>query len=244
MALSGDALTWLIPSSVLIAGLIGSPHCVAMCGPLVMAFGRERKSLASYHAGRGLTYTSAGALAGLLGREAFHSPRPMLSIVSLLALTLLLTTFALRSNENPHHTGSTFISRIHKRAWATVKALGLPAPALSFSAGALTIFLPCFHLYGFMAGAAATGSAAAGAIFMFTFWLSTIPALSAAPVLLKRFFGATSTQASKRWATGFLLLAAVISLGLFASRIEMANASAAETHACHMHMESSTHHHH
>lgn len=47
----------------------------------------------------------------------------------------------------------------------------------SLSAGLLTPFLPCGHLYAFFIGAAATGRAWAGALFMLLFWLGTLPAL-------------------------------------------------------------------
>ena len=51
-------------------GLLGTGHCIGMCGPLVVALpgqtGRFSAHLA-YHAGRLITYTLIGALMGALG---------------------------------------------------------------------------------------------------------------------------------------------------------------------------------
>ena len=57
-------------------GLIGSIHCAQMCGPVVLAYSMAmgpqppaRMALAhgSYNAGRILTYSALGAVAGALG---------------------------------------------------------------------------------------------------------------------------------------------------------------------------------
>lgn len=68
---------WLLLSAVVTASLMGSLHCVGMCGPLALwAAGVDRKasssslwlSTALYHLGRGVTYTLAGVIAGGLGQ--------------------------------------------------------------------------------------------------------------------------------------------------------------------------------
>ncbi len=52
-------------------GLIGTGHCIGMCGPLIFAFpgrtGRLMPHLA-YHAGRVATYTGIGAVLGGIGQ--------------------------------------------------------------------------------------------------------------------------------------------------------------------------------
>lgn len=222
-ALSSDslvqALGWLVPTSVFFAGLIGSPHCVAMCGPLVMTFGREKKTLVTYHLGRMLVYTGAGALAGALGRAAIGSPSIGFSAAGLVLLALLLIVFAFRAlggSTRVHLRLPAVFARAHSALWTRVRASS-PSPAvMSFIAGSLTVFLPCLHLYAFLAGAAATGSSSAGAAFMFMFWLSTVPALSAAPLLIRRFFGGSHSTTARRWAAGLFLSAAFVSLGQFA----------------------------
>lgn len=101
-------------------------------------------------------------------------------------------------------------------------------------AGGTTILLPCGHLYGFLLGAAATGSALTGAIFMFAFWLSTVPALVIGPVLAKPLM---KFKTAPRIAGLILAITGLISLASFASNIR--NASLIKTteqtpaHSCH-----------
>jgi sulfite exporter TauE/SafE len=56
-------------SSVLVASLLGSVHCLAMCGPLVGLHGgaRTMRLAMSHSLGRLATYVTFGALAGLVG---------------------------------------------------------------------------------------------------------------------------------------------------------------------------------
>src|SRR6056297_781995 len=66
----------MLAGAVLTASLLGSMHCVGMCGPLaIWASGAGDKvgpktlaaSTSLYHFGRLTTYALAGAIAGLLG---------------------------------------------------------------------------------------------------------------------------------------------------------------------------------
>jgi hypothetical protein len=71
-------------ATILTASLVGSLHCVAMCGPLVGLHGGARSlELALIHAlGRLTTYAALGAIAGLVGRAvdvAGRLPRPSTS---------------------------------------------------------------------------------------------------------------------------------------------------------------------
>ena len=61
--------------TALLAGLVSSVHCVAMCGPLSCAFGprgkentsSETSALAAYHGAKLVSYGIVGALAGCFG---------------------------------------------------------------------------------------------------------------------------------------------------------------------------------
>ena len=59
-------------------GLVGSAHCLGMCGPLVLALplqglGAVQRGIAvgMYHGGRIMVYTLGGLLFGLLGRRVY-----------------------------------------------------------------------------------------------------------------------------------------------------------------------------
>ena len=60
---------------ILIASVVGSLHCAAMCGPLAcLAAGRGRNGAAfgshvAYHAGRLISYAMLGAAAGAIGAQ-------------------------------------------------------------------------------------------------------------------------------------------------------------------------------
>ena len=64
--------------SALIFGLIGSFHCVGMCGPIAFMLPVDRDSpikkalqILSYHLGRLFTYSLMGILFGYLGKGFF-----------------------------------------------------------------------------------------------------------------------------------------------------------------------------
>ena len=94
MALSVIISAWL-------AGALGGVHCVAMCGPLLLAVGtpdrrvalpRRLVAVGSYHAGRVTTYAVLGTVAGAAG-SAFTLAglgRPLASGVGLLLLVAAL----------------------------------------------------------------------------------------------------------------------------------------------------------
>ena len=62
--------------SALIFGLLGSFHCIGMCGPIAFMLPVDRSNkvkqffqLMSYHAGRILSYALIGLLFGVLGQR-------------------------------------------------------------------------------------------------------------------------------------------------------------------------------
>ena len=70
-------------------GLIGSVHCIAMCGPLVMALPisqqtnfQKWQSILLYHAGKISSYTLFGIIFGLFGSQLpLYGVQENLSIV-------------------------------------------------------------------------------------------------------------------------------------------------------------------
>lgn len=64
----------MFPVAALLLGLLGSVHCIGMCGPIALALPLRRektKSLLSgifiYNTGRAFTYAILGAISGLAG---------------------------------------------------------------------------------------------------------------------------------------------------------------------------------
>lgn len=213
---------WVVPLSVFVGGLVGSPHCASMCGPLVLNFARDRRSLVAHQCGRMLTYVGAGALLARFGSSVLGPTRPFWLVGgALIVLSALLFFSGYRALlGRPLHlplpkkasaTASSALSRLSRSH--------LPAWVIAAAAGSLTVFLPCGHLYTFLLGAAAAGSAATGAVLMFAFWLGSTPLL---------VFGTASLQglirsrlpSRQRIAGSLLFIAGLFSFGSFALRAE------------------------
>ena len=74
-----DYYTVYNAQTALVAGLITSVHCVAMCGPLACAWGRPQQMgmpvewlLLSYHVSKLTAYCLVGAIAGAVGQTALQ----------------------------------------------------------------------------------------------------------------------------------------------------------------------------
>jgi len=180
----------LIPlaGSALVASLLGSPHCFAMCGGFVCFYSgqgaehRLRPQLA-YHGGRLISYATLGALAGALGVGIDHlgvaaglqRTAAVIAGFGILVWGGLAIVAARGIQLGPwaaHRAGRSPIAAMLRRihAWS-------PA-ARALALGLVTTLLPCGWLYLFVATAAGTGSVAAGVVVMTAFWLGTVPILA------------------------------------------------------------------
>ena len=175
-------------ATVLAASLVGSLHCVGMCGGFVASVSGpgQHKPLLAYQATRGLAYAGLGALAGLLGAGLDASgaivgmqrvAAPLMGIV-LIAMAVA-TLRGSKASATPLITlGAAprpgLLARMRLRLIAAVREHGASAGA---AAGLLTALLPCGWLWAYLAVAASTGSVAGGLLVMTTFWLGTVPAL-------------------------------------------------------------------
>ena len=211
---------WFIPLSVFVGGLIGSPHCMFMCGPIVINFANKPKLLLAYQAGRMLAYTGAGAIVGGFGESILGNDRPQwLSTTSLLSIAVILIFNGYRAilGKPWHLTTPRFLNRFSIRIWKYLRLSALPKIITAGAAGVLTVFLPCGHLYSFLIGAVAIGSAIKGAAFMFAFWLGSAPLLSFGGAWIQKILKPKIDQ-GQRWAGVFLILAGILSLVAFGAR--------------------------
>lgn len=168
---------WPLYSAALIAGLVGSPHCMGMCGAFATASSGSVRQLGSYHLGRLSTYAGLGGAAGALG-SALPGPGWVPSV----AATVLLVWFSARlAGLLPEsHFGSALLTRLSSRF-----ASG-DATSSRVIFGALTGLLPCGLTWTALAIPVAMGSALHGALAMVVFGLGTVPLLSAAGYGLRR----------------------------------------------------------
>lgn len=165
---------------VVLASLLGSLHCVAMCGPLVgLHGGAKTMRLAATHSlGRLATYIALGAAAGLVGsainlagklgnvqRAATLVAAGLLVVIGLFQI---VPVSGVRARERDRRS-------MFARAFVQIRPRS--AVKRSFLVGTLTGLLPCGWLWAFVLAAAGTGSMIAGAATMFAFWLGTVPAM-------------------------------------------------------------------
>lgn len=180
--------------TVLVASLIGSLHCAAMCGGLVAFAAGSRSGQGAFHLGRWLGYASLGAIAGsagavvdgLVGRAGLPALAAIVSgalMISWGVLTLLAQAGRLPSLE-------LVPASIRTRAFALhVRALAAPPALRGLALGVSAAVIPCGWLYVFVAAATSSGSALAGAASMSAFWLGTVPILLGVGALGSRVLG-------------------------------------------------------
>lgn len=171
----------MFPAAALLLGLLGSVHCIGMCGPIALALPLQREKTKSlltgisiYNFGRALTYAILGALSGLAGSAVkWAGGQQTLSIAAgaLILLTLLANFFGKRMQISPLTKGFSAVRN------ALGKLFKRNRPDALLFIGMLNGLLPCGLVYAALAGAAATGNILNGALFMFVFGLGTIPVL-------------------------------------------------------------------
>jgi sulfite exporter TauE/SafE len=175
-------------SMAFMTGLLGSAHCIGMCGGLVSALsitadGRNSGLLFHllYNLGRTITYSFIGFLVGWLGsamvvKNSLQEITRVLLIGSDLFIILIgLGSAGLFAKLNIMTLEFGGPIQVMSRA---VKGLRRLPPALSaLPLGLLFGFLPCGLLYAMALTAVQSASSLTGALTMAAFGLGTIPAL-------------------------------------------------------------------
>lgn len=190
---------WILVSAIVTASLLGSMHCVGMCGPLAIwasgagqRFSTRQMALATsaYHLGRLLTYALVGVLAGAVGQLLDVGGQTL--GIQLLTARLVgglmivvggwrlvqLARSQLGRTSAPVAIASPqpgLVTRWLLRLRPYV--FQLPLAVRGVVTGLLTPLLPCGWLYLFALVAAGTGSVVMGGVVMVAFWIGTVPAL-------------------------------------------------------------------
>ena len=176
-------------------GLLGSVHCVGMCGPL--AFGVP--SLRSgwfylvldkllYQSGRIISYCILGVLIGLLGRQIWLAG--LQQGVSILSGLLIILAALSRIFKFSLSNSSSLLLK----PFNAMFSYALQHRANHLIIGLINGFLPCGFVYLAMAGALNTGAVPSAISYMFWFGLGTTPLMFIAAVSV----GFTSALFRKR----------------------------------------------
>lgn len=206
-------------AAALLVGLLGSSHCLGMCGGIVAAFnlglirgpGRPAYSVLalqlSYHLGRIGSYVLVGLAAGELGaglRQLGLSPvaGKLIAAGFMIALGLYLAGW---------WRGLAVLERQGARLWRQLQPLGrylfpIETPPRAFLLGTLWGWLPCGLVYSVVAWSLTTAKAGDGALLMLGFGLGTLPAMLIAGRLFNHFCSLASAP-SVRAAVGITVIA-------------------------------------
>lgn len=190
--------------TALLMGLVGGPHCVAMCGAactgIAQAAGpRKISALWVFQCGRIAGYSALGGLAAAslqgLGWLTIQSAalRPVWSLFHVAAF--FLGVMLLWQARQPVWLESTA-----RRVWARARSFaanwGGGAPLVL---GVLWALLPCGLLYSALLVAALAGSPAAGAMVMGLFALGTSVTMVLGPWLWLRLRGSPGRRGDGQW---------------------------------------------
>ncbi len=177
-----------ILSIITIAFLGSFGHCIGMCGGIAIAYAstkidshtpRKIQALSHllYSFGRVTTYTVLGAVFGFAGGVATFSNATNGILLLVAGSAMVLTGLSLVGKIK-------FLSLIEcsvsKSRWYQdrfAKLLGAKSLFSFYLLGLLNGLLPCGFVYFFAITAASTASAFWGAVVMFIFGISTIPAM-------------------------------------------------------------------
>lgn len=207
-------------ATAFVLGLLGSTHCIGMCGgisaALAFALGPGTSSvrryllLGGYNAGRIFGYALLGAVfAGVAGGIAGSDGMRALRIVAGLLLILMGCSLAGWFN------ALALLERAGYGAWGRLQRFAtrlLPVDRLykALLAGLFWGWLPCGLVYSTLAWASASGSAARGAVLMLAFGAGTLPAVLASGV-----FGDALRRMLQRRGLRRLAGVAVIAFGVW-----------------------------
>ncbi|RTQ53302.1 sulfite exporter TauE/SafE family protein [Hymenobacter gummosus] len=200
-------------------GLLGSFHCVGMCGAIALALpgagqprGRYVLGRVLYHLGRLSTYTALGAGAGLLGQSLqLAGWQQGLSIVSGLLILLLVALPEAYTGRAAAAVGLDKLLARLKNALAYF--FQRPALGALYMSGVLNGLLPCGLVYLALAGALSVPGPGGAAAYMALFGLGTLPLMLALSL--------TGQLVPLRWRTRLrraVPVVAVVMAGLFILR--------------------------
>ncbi|WP_347173875.1 sulfite exporter TauE/SafE family protein [Polaribacter uvawellassae] len=171
--------------SAIIFGLLGSFHCIGMCGPIAFMLPVDRTNNAKrilqvsvYHLGRMFSYGVLGLLFGFLGKGFYlFGFQQYLSIIIGVLMILMVVL--------PKKTINRFsiTKPIYKILSGVKNRLGKELKKKKtdtfFTIGFLNGFLPCGLVYMAIFASIATGSILEGSLYMVLFGLGTVPLMTA-----------------------------------------------------------------
>lgn len=170
--------------SAILFGLLGSFHCIGMCGPIAFMLPVDKQNntkrflqIFMYHFGRVLTYGFLGLLFGLLGKGFyfFGFQQNLSIIIGIIMILVIILPSKFVNKFSATKPLYKMLSGIKNRLG---KELKKKRTDTFFTIGFLNGFLPCGLVYMAIFGSIAAGNAIDGSIYMMLFGLGTIPLMT------------------------------------------------------------------
>jgi uncharacterized protein len=222
-------------AGVLVASLLGSVHCGAMCSVFACIANGGAQRGAWYHAGRLMGYVALGTIAGVAGAGLdtagmmanVQRTAALVTSVMLVLWGLVQLRQAMRARR---FAGASSWGGVLARLVSHTD--GWDPRARATTIGLATALLPCAWLWAFIATAMGTGSPVRSAIVMAVFWAGTVPMLTAIAAGARRW----APAARVRWPIVSASLVMVLGLGELTSHLLMPPMRSETRSVMHMHV--------
>ncbi|MDK9701321.1 MAG: sulfite exporter TauE/SafE family protein [bacterium] len=190
-------LLWFDITTAFIAGLLGSLHCIGMCGPLA-AFGctsvSSRSSISApalFVLGKFLSYSLAGLLAGSIGAWLIEQgwlmrTQAWVSLAGgIIMAAALLYHWLVPAKSGANSLVARFLRPLLRYSITSGETTLVQRILPPFLLGVSAALLPCGLLHAILIRAAATGDSVTGMLVMQAFGIGTTPALLGIGILLR-----------------------------------------------------------
>lgn len=201
--------------SAFILGLLGSFHCVGMCGPIAFMLPVDRSNsvkkisqITTYHIGRLLAYSTIGLIFGLIGKNLYiFGLQQQLSIcIGVLMIVVVLLPYKTFSKYNLSKPLHKIISKVKSELGSALKK---KTADTFLTIGFLNGFLPCGLVYMAVFGSLVSSTITQGTMYMALFGLGTVPLMTSA-IYLGKFLNTTIKQRIQKAIPVFVVIIGVL----------------------------------
>ena len=178
-----------LAGTAFLMGLVGGPHCIAMCGAacggVIRGVGaKPARGMWSFQAGRLLGYSLAGGAAGLAVQSfawLSSNTKALQPVWTLFHVAVLLWGLVLLAQARQ----PAWVESAGRNVWSRVRPMAQRRGGLVAS-GALWVFMPCGLLYSALLVASLSGGFVEGMASMALFAVGSGISLGLAPSALRR----------------------------------------------------------
>ncbi|MEL4308990.1 sulfite exporter TauE/SafE family protein [Joostella sp. CR20] len=201
--------------SAVILGLLGSFHCVGMCGPIAFLLPLDHSKptkkafqIFIYHSARLLAYSLIGFIFGWLGKGLFVSGLQQRLSIVIGVLIIIFALLPLRKSKSNFITKNVmrWLSKVQSVLGQQLKSKKTSA---LFAVGFFNGFLPCGLVYMALFSAVAIGNPLESSLYMALFGLGTIPLMTTA-VYLGNFLSVSARKKITKAIPVFVVLIGVL----------------------------------